>query len=208
MAPLNQENFQQGVAYLCKVDPHLAQITARYGLPPMWSRPPGFATLVTIVLEQQVSLSSARAAFTKLQEAIETVTPENFLQLNDEELKRVGLSRQKSSYCRGLAQAILSRELDLEALAGLEDASARAALMKIKGIGPWTADNYLLMALLRPDIWPSGDLALAAAIQELKALPTRPAPEELERIALPWQPWRAVAARLVWHYYLSQRKQS
>ncbi len=206
MPPLNAETLQQGAAFLSAVDSHLAQIHTRLGLPPMWSRPPGFATLVYIILEQQVSLSSARAAFTKLQEAVPSVTPQEFVRLNDGELKRIGFSRQKASYCRGLAQSILDGGFDLEGLDALEDAAARSALMNLKGIGPWTADIYLLMALLRPDIWPSGDLALAAAVQELKGLPARPGPEELERIARPWQPWRAVAARLLWRYYLNQRE--
>ena len=104
-----------------------------------------------------------------------------------------------------MARALLANEIDLEALAALDDPAARSALMKIKGIGPWTADIYLLMVLLRPDTWPVGDLAIAAAVQELKGLASRPGPAELEQIALPWRPWRAVAARLLWHYYLRER---
>lgn len=211
--PLSQETLAQGVAFLSRVDQDFARIAVQLGHPPLWARQPGFPTLVHIILEQQVSLASARAAFIKLQArtlaatlGTPGVTPATFLTLADDELKQIGFSRQKAGYCRELARSLLSNEIDLDALDGLDDPAARLALMKIKGIGPWTADIYLLMALLRPDIWPAGDLAIAAALQELKGLPSRPDPAELDRIALPWRPWRAVAARLLWHYYLSERK--
>jgi len=203
---LTIETLAQGVAFLSDVDKDLARINAELGPPPMWARKPGFPTLVHIILEQQVSLASARAALIKLKEVTLAVTPEKFLELSDRELKKIGFSRQKTSYCRGLALSILNDEIDLAALDSMDDPSVRSTLMKVKGIGPWTADIYLLMALLRPDIWPLGDLALASAIRELKALSSRPDPEELDRIASPWRPWRAVAARLLWHYYLSKRR--
>ncbi len=120
-------------------------------------------------------------------------------------MKTFGFSRQKSAYSRGLALAILEGKLDLEQLPTLDDNAARTALTSIKGIGAWSADIYLLMVLLRPDSWPSGDLALAIAVQETKNLPARPGPRELEQIALPWQPWRAVAARMLWYAYLRKR---
>jgi DNA-3-methyladenine glycosylase II len=203
ISPLNTEAILQGVAYLSAIDSHLAKIAADLGPPPLWAREPGFPTLVYIILEQQVSLASARAAYTRLQETLGVITPGAFLQLGDEALKKIGFSRQKTSYCRGLAHSILQGELDLVGLSELNDASARSALMKVKGIGPWTADIYLLMALLRPDIWPVGDLALAAAIQKVKGLPALPDAKDLEHIAAPWRPWRAVAARLLWSYYLA-----
>ena len=202
---LTIETLAQGVAFLSGVDHDLARINAELGPPPMWARKPGFPTLVHIILEQQVSLASAKAALTKLKKATLTVTPEKFLELSDRELKTIGFSRQKTSYCRELALSILNKKIDLDALDSMDDPAARSMLMKIKGIGPWTADIYLLMALLRPDTWPLGDLALASAIRELKGLPSRPDPEGLDRIAVPWGPWRAVAARLLWHYYLNGR---
>ncbi len=204
---LSAETLAKGVVFLCAFDQDLARINAELGLPPLWEREPGFPTLVHIILEQQVSLASARAAFAKLEQAILTITPETFLELKDDELKNIGFSRQKMAYCRGLALAILHNEIDLEGLASLDDRSARSELMKIKGIGLWTADIYLLMGLLRPDIWPAKDLALALAVQELKELSSRPDDEELERIASAWKPWRAVAARLLWHYYLRKRNE-
>jgi DNA-3-methyladenine glycosylase II len=201
--PLSNETLTQGVEFLSAVDSDLARIHTNLGLPPLWAREPGFPTLVHIILEQQVSLASAKAAYVKLQQAAGAITPETFFRYNDEELKGFGFSRQKTAYCRGLAQSILKDELDLEGLTFMEDAPARTTLINIKGIGPWTANIYLLMALLRPDIWPSGDLALAVAYQKLIGLESRPTTEQLTEIATRWRPWRAVAARLLWHYYLS-----
>ena len=118
----------------------------------------------------------------------------------------MGFSRQKTAYCREVARAIGNGELYLPDLAVMDDFGARSRLMAIKGVGPWTADIYLLRALLRPDIWPSADLALAKAVQEVKGLASRPKPDELEDIAEGWRPWRAVAARALWQFYLSRRK--
>jgi len=200
---LSLETLAKSCAILAARDPDLARIHAKLGTPPLWEREPGFPTLVYIILEQQVSLASAKAAFTKLQAASGIITPESFLRFDDVELKQIGFSRQKAGYCRGLAESILSGEIDLEQISKLEDESARTALVQIKGIGPWTANIYLLMVLLRPDIWPAGDLALAVAYQKLEGLERRPTTEELTEIAVNWSPWRAAAARLLWHYYLS-----
>lgn len=169
----------------------------------MWEREAGFSTLLHIILEQQVSLASARAAHNKLLEAASPVTPRRFLELDDAMLKAVGFSRQKTAYGRTLSQAILEGHLDLDALQSMSDADVRTELIKVKGIGHWTADVYLLMVLRRPDIWPTGDLALAVAAQSVKRLRSRPTPERLEQIGKAWRPWRAVAARILWHHYLS-----
>lgn len=201
--PLNEKFLLEGISYLTKIDPDLSKIVADLGFPPLWSREPGFPTLIHIILEQQVSLASARAAFVKLKGSVGQLTPESFLGLTDGELRRIGFSRQKTLYCRQLSNAILNGELNLEGLRDLGDSSVRAELMKIKGIGPWTADIYLLMALLSPDIWPSGDLALAKVVQDIKRLSSTPSPDLLLEIAEKWKPWRAVAARILWHYYLS-----
>jgi DNA-3-methyladenine glycosylase II len=202
---LSENSFNQGLTFLCNHDPDLARIVEEFGPPPMWARPPGFSTLIHIILEQQVSLASARAAFDRLQAAAAPLTPARFLELDDIMLRAVGFSRQKAGYSRNLAQAIVAGQLDLTRLELLEDMEARSELLKLKGIGPWTADIYLLMALRRPDIWPSGDLALAIAVQEVKRLETRPAPPALDQLGAAWQPWRAVATRLLWHHYLSKR---
>jgi len=201
---LTKKKLAQGVADLASRDEDLAAVVDKHGPPPLWSRKPGFPTLVQIILEQQVSLASAKAAFEKLKTALEEVTPEGLLGLNDGELKTIGFSRQKARYCRGLAQAIVDDELDLEGLSRLTDGDARKALTSLVGIGRWTADIYLLMALRRPDIWPKGDLALAKAAQQVKGLEELPGQDQLEELAESWQPWRAVAARILWHHYLSR----
>ncbi len=188
---------------LCERDSDFARVYETLGEPPMWSRPEGFATLIHIILEQQVSLASARAAFDKLCSVVKPLEPERFLTLNDARLKKIGFSRQKIKYCRGLATAIIDGDLDLNSVATMDDEDARNELMRIKGIGLWTADIYLLMALGRADIWPLGDLALVTAIQKLKRLPDRPDKEQFAQLGQQWQPYRAVAARLLWLYYLN-----
>ena len=187
-------------------DAELGSVVARFGPPPMWARQPGFATLVHIVLEQQVSLASAQAAFSRLGAALDPLEPEGFLRLTDAELLAIGFSRQKARYARLLAAGILAGEVDLDGLARLDDDQARAALMGITGIGPWTASIYLLMVLLRPDVWPPADIALATAIRELKGLDHPPTGDEMHALAERWRPWRSVAARLLWHHYLSVRR--
>lgn len=177
----------------------------QYGAPPLWTREPGFPSLVYIILEQQVSLASAKAAFDRLNAAVQPLTPGRFLRLDGRELRRIGFSRQKAHYTQLLAEAIAKRHFDLRTLQELHDDAARNMLIALKGIGPWTADIYLLSALRRPDIWPVGDLALATAVQAVKKLRRRPSPEKLEKMSAPWRPWRAVAARLFWHHYLSER---
>jgi DNA-3-methyladenine glycosylase II len=169
----------------------------------MWARESGFSTLLHIILEQQVSLASAKAAHSKLLEVASPLTPRRFLKLDDPTLKAVGFSRQKTAYGRNLARSIVEGVLDLDALSSMDDPAVRSELVKIKGIGRWTADIYLLMVLRRPDIWPTGDLALSVAAQKVKRLKSRPTSEELEKISVAWKPWRAVAARILWHYYLS-----
>ena len=203
---LNQDIFELGLATLSERDPDLARILRTLGPPPMWARDEGFATLIQIILEQQVSLASAKAAFDRLVASISPLTPVGFLTLDDVALKAIGFSRQKAGYGRHLAEAIVAGRFNPDSLRDLDDDAARAALVSLKGIGPWSADIYLLMALRRPDVWPAGDLALAQAAQRAKRLPSCPSPKELEAIAVPWRPWRAVAARLLWHLYLGGAK--
>ncbi len=204
---LNENIFAQSVRFLADRDAHLAEVVEKYGRPPLWVREPGFPTLVYIILEQQVSLASAKAAFDRLNAAVRPLTPKRFLKLTDAELLRIGFSRQKTLYTRLLADSLARRHFDLRYLHDLHDDVARKMLIALKGIGRWTADIYLLSALRRPDIWPTGDLALATAVQEVKRLRRRPSPEHLEKLSQPWRPYRAVAARLFWHAYLSKRGQ-
>src|SRR6267143_1646076 len=200
---LTADSLAHGVAELSRRDPHLAAVVARHGAPPLWDRPPGFGTLVQIILEQQISLSAGRAAYGRLERLAGAVTPERVAALTEADLRGAGLTRQKSSYIRGIAQVIVAGEFDPGALAALDDDQARAALIELRGVGAWTADIYLLMALGRADIWPSGDLALVAAIREVKRMRSLPSADRIGRITPAWSPWRAVAARVLWHHYLS-----
>ena len=202
---LTEAGLAQAVIELTTVDRELAGIVERWGPPPMWGRPPGFASLTFIVLEQQVSLASARAAFGRLVAATGRLTPTAFLRLDARELLAIGFSRQKARYVRGIAAAILAGDLDLDGLDRLDDDAVREVLLELTGIGPWTADVYLLLVLGRPDIWPASDLALVSAVQAVKGMPNRPTADEMYALAEPWRPWRAVAARLFWHDYLSRR---
>ena len=204
--PLNERSLAVAAKKLAASDPDLARVLDAYGTPPLWEREPGFATLVYIILEQQVSLASAKAAFQRLQAALGFIAPDNFLALNNAELKAIGFSRQKTQYAQLLAEALLDRRIDMEALHAMPDDDVRTTLKQLKGIGDWTADIYLLMALGRPDIWPKGDLALLVAMQKLKRLPARPTAEEFALLGEPWKPFRAVAARFLWHFYLSLGK--
>jgi DNA-3-methyladenine glycosylase II len=204
---LDEKKLVAACRKLAETDSDLAFIFRNYGAPPLWQREPNFATLVHIILEQQVSLASALAAFNKLKEKLGgEITPEGVLSLSGEEMKAAYFSRQKIVYARELARAILAGSLDLNALENLPDAAVKDELKKIKGIGEWTADIYLLMAMRRADVMPKGDLALHVAWKKLKNLERAPGSNEFQQIAEKWKPLRAVAARLLWHFYLSERK--
>jgi len=186
-------------------DPKLAEILLEHGEPPMWRRTAGFPTLVHIILEQQVSLRSGRAMFDRLNASIQPFEPERFIRKGEAYLRGLGVTRQKSAYLIHLSSLIVRGELSLAKLPRMNDEEARTALMQVKGIGLWSADVYLLMAMRRADIWPSGDLALAVAAKDLFGLKQRPLPNELEMLAEEWRPHRAVAARMLWQYYLAKK---
>jgi DNA-3-methyladenine glycosylase II len=205
--PLTVRTLRRAARELGAADPQLGVSVERYGPPPLWSRDPSYATLVHLILEQQVSLASAQAAFDRLRAALGgSVEPEPLLHLTDEELRAIGFSRQKAGYARTLANAMLDG-FDLGALAAMPDDEVRHALIAMPGIGPWTADIYLTMCLLRPDVWPHGDLALATSARDLLDLDERPTFADLGQIAERWHPYRAVAARILWHDYLQRRGQ-
>lgn len=201
--PLNKRSLALACRELAS-DPNLRIVHATYGVPPLWDREPGFATLLRIILEQQVSLASAKACFEKLAARVGNVTPNGILSLSDAELKTVGFSRQKTLYARHLSEAVLEQRLDIDRLHLRPDAEVKEELIKLKGIGEWTSDIYLLMALLRPDVMPKGDIALHAAWHRLSGEP-KPSSDEFLVIAERWKPYRSVAARLLWHFYLSER---
>jgi DNA-3-methyladenine glycosylase II len=202
---LNQSTFEAGIADLSARDDDLAAIVRKWGDPPFWTHPPGFSGLVLAILAQQVSLESAQAAFSKLETALGRVEAESFLRLDPGRLRAIGFSRQKASYVRGIAGAISAGELDFAQFETLENEQVRDELMAFRGIGRWTADTYLLFSMRRQDVWPSGDLALAKAIQEAKGLRKPVSFGVVDHLAAGWRPWRAVAARLLWHSYLSER---
>jgi len=202
---LTRDVLRRAAAELARRDPDLRRILQRLGPPPLWARPPGFRTLIRIVLEQQVSLASARATFERLLRRVRPFTPARFAAIGEGRVRSFGVTRQKAGYCLHLAAAILDGRLDLRAVSRMDDATAASALTGLKGIGPWTADIYLLMALRRPDVWPTGDIALARSAREIKRLRRRPSAARLARLALDWRPYRSVAARMLWQHYLAER---
>ena len=202
---LNNRTLAIAARELASRDKTLRTIFESHGNPPLWRRSQGFPTLVHIILEQQVSLRSGKAMFDRLSSAVKPFGPEQFLNCGEQSLRRLGVTRQKAAYLIHLSELIVGGKLNLPRLSRMADDDARQALMSVKGIGPWSADVYLLMAMCRADIWPAGDLALAVAAKELFSLDERPTPIELELLAEKWRPHRAVAARMLWQYYLATR---
>jgi DNA-3-methyladenine glycosylase II len=200
---LTSETLKLAAAALARKDRDLALIHERLGTPPMWGRRPGFETLLRIILEQQVSLVSARAMFKRLRTHIDPFDPPTFIERGEVYLRSLGVTRQKSRYCVEVAQALTNGHL--KAISRLTDAEAHAVLTSIKGVGPWTANIYLLMALKRPDIWPDGDIALASAYARVTGMKARPPFGELAKIAERWRPYRSVAARMLWQFYLAEQ---
>ena len=201
--PLTPHLISVASQHLARRDPHFELILKQHGPPPLWARRPGFTTLLRIILEQQVSLVSARAMFERLKSNIDPFTALGFIKAGELSLRSLGVTRQKAHYCVQVAQAFTNG--DLNQIAKLNDDDAHAALVRIKGVGPWTANIYLLMALKRPDIWPDGDIALATALGRLRKMKARPSFPELAKIAQAWRPYRSVAARMLWQYYLAER---
>ncbi|HBC36211.1 MAG TPA: DNA-3-methyladenine glycosylase 2 family protein [Marinobacter adhaerens] len=204
---INDETLRMGVDVLAERDSDLYRIRDRLGYPPLWAREPGFASLVHIILEQQVSIKAAATMFERLASHLESVTPELVQKAGESELRQVGLTRQKARYCVELANRVASGALELLKLDTLDDAQGRSHLLDIPGLGPWTVDVYYMMALRRANVWPQGDLALASALQDIKQLEARPTRDEQLVFAEQWKPWRAVAARMLWMHYLDARGQ-
>ncbi|MBV9960937.1 MAG: DNA-3-methyladenine glycosylase 2 family protein [Parafilimonas sp.] len=200
-----KDNFHVLCNQLAKKDAALKAIIDKYGLPPMWSRPAIFQSLILTILEQQVSLASAYAAFKKLKAKIGFVTPKKILALTDAELRACYFSRQKIIYARALATAIVTKQLNLKKLGTLTDNEIRIELKKIKGIGDWTVDVYLMHALQRTDLFPLGDIALVNSLKEVKQLHPKATKEEMLAIAESWRPYRTIASMILWHAYIKKR---
>lgn len=201
----NESSFKVICRKLAKKDADLFKIIKEYGYPPMWTRPNTFQTLILTILEQQVSLASAYAAFKKLKGKIGFVTPGKIISLTDEELRACYFSRQKIIYARELAKAVQTKQVSFKRFIFLPDEEIRAELIKMKGIGPWTIDVYLMHALQRMDLFPLGDVALVNSLKEVKQLPKDITKEEMLKIALPWRPYRTIAAMILWHAYIQKR---
>ncbi len=193
------------VEYLCKADPIFDLIKDKYGIPPNWQRTPGFISLARIILEQQVSLESAFAAYKKLQDRLGEITPHNILLLDDQEMRACYVSRQKTRYLRILSQAIIDESLDLAAIQNQPEPVVRQALTSLTGIGNWTADVYLLICISSPNLLPLGDVAVVNTIRELKGIAKK---EDMEDGTQHWQPHRSAATFFLWHYYLNKRNRS
>ena len=205
-SPLTDDTLDVACRMLARRDPALASIYRAHGAPPLWRRRPGFRTLVRIVLEQQVSLASGRATLRRIEAAHGRVSARSIADAGEGGLRSVGVTRQKARYCVLLAAASRSGDLDLRQVSRSGDEEAMVLLTAHTGVGRWTAEVYLLMALGRPDVWPAGDLALVKAVEAAKALDRRPDEATMRAIAESWRPYRAVAARLLWQDYLARNR--
>jgi DNA-3-methyladenine glycosylase II len=202
---LDGTTFAEAVDLLTAEEEAFAAVVAAHGPPPFWSRPEGFPTLVWLILEQQVSLESGAEMYRRLHGLVGQITPEAVAASGEEGLRAIGVTRQKAGYLLDLAALLFDGELDLEALGRDAPEEARAKLLALRGIGPWTADVYLLSALRFPDVFPLGDRALQVGTGEVLGMTGVPDPTELELLSIPWSPIRAVAARIIWHAYLANR---
>ncbi|HEU4860042.1 MAG TPA: DNA-3-methyladenine glycosylase 2 family protein [Chitinophagaceae bacterium] len=201
----DSSNFKTIFNKLRRIDKDLDSVIRKHGHPPMWTRPATFQTLILTILEQQVSLASAYAAFKKLKEKIGYATPEKILSLSDEELRACYFSRQKIIYARELAKAIQSKQLRLKKFSAAHEDEIRIELKKIKGIGDWTVDVYLMHALQRSDLFPLGDIALVNSLKEIKKLHVHTTKEDMLAIAESWRPYRTIASMILWHAYIKKR---
>jgi DNA-3-methyladenine glycosylase II len=197
--------MQEAFEYLKKKDAVFQTIIEQYGFPIIPTRPQGFETLVLIILEQQVSIDSAKATFLKIKASVTCIEPDIFLTLSDKEFRNFGVSRQKTSYIKALATAIINKSLNLESLSAKTAAEVRAELIKIKGIGNWTIDIYLMFCLKAPDLLPLGDIAVVTTIEELLGINDKKA---VEGHTEKWSPYRSFATYLLWHYYLKKRNRT
>ncbi len=205
ISSFNKDTFHPICDHLAKNDQQLQSIIDKYGYPPMWRRSNSFASLIHIILEQQVSLASAKAAFIKLKKKTGKITAQNLLSLSDEEMKDCYFSRQKTIYARHLAQTILSGKINLAKLRQLPNEDIRTQLKQVKGIGDWTVDIYLLFVLQRTDIFPHGDLAMMNALKEVKKLNAKISKDEIISLSATWQPYRSITTMILWHYYIKKR---
>lgn len=199
---INNESIQQGLNALAQVDADVALALKTYGYPEPRVRDKGFSSLFSIVVSQQLSVHAARAIMNRANDLFEhDITVSKVSVCSDDVLKGLGLSKQKVNYVNGLSQAVLDKDIDLDALEILNDDDAAKEITKLKGFGPWSAEIYLMFSLQREDIFPSGDLALQIAIQKLKGLEDKPSAKEAAQLIQHWSPYRTIGSLFLWHYY-------
>ena len=199
---LNAKSLKKAIEVLCKKDSDLEQIVNRRGKQiDLFKRPSGFTGLINLIVEQQLSVASAKAIFGRLKASIVPFSAKQFLITDNKVFKSAGLSSQKINYCLGIAEASLSREINYNALERMSNENVVKKLAKFKGIGEWTAQCYLLGCMSRLDAWPASDLGLQVAIQKIKGLEKKPKRLTIEEIADPWKPFRSVAALILWSSY-------
>lgn len=197
---ITEETLPAAVAALVAQQPDFGRVVAEAGPPPLRYSPPGFATLLRIIVAQQVSLASAAAIWARLEALVTPLEPARLLAFDEAALRGAGLSRPKARYALALAALLEEGGLDLAGIEALDDEAAIARLVRIKGLGRWSAECYLLFSHGRPDVFPAEDVGLMQGLQRLRGLPERPDGRQLRALAEAWKPWRAVAARLLWHY--------
>lgn len=200
---LTRDSFREGVSELASRDPDIARIVERIGTPLWTVRPATFSSLLYIILEQQVSLASAKATYEKLNAELPSLLPQDVVSVSDALYRELGVSRQKTRYLKLAAQAVLDDSLPLARLAAMSDERVRALMTQIPGIGNWTADVFLMSALKRADLWPIGDLALVKAVVDVKCIAPKPDKKLLEALGEPYRPFRSIATRVYWHHYLN-----
>jgi DNA-3-methyladenine glycosylase II len=205
---LDEKVLARSINAICRKHPAFKKLIKQHGLPSLRETQGGLEALLQMVTEQFLSLAAAAAIWMRLKVRLSPVTSKSVLTCDIEELMSLGLSRAKARSFHGIAEAVASGQMDFQRLSDLPDAEAHKALVALPGIGPWTADIYLLSVLLRPDAWPWGDVALQSAAQNVFGLAERPAKADMLALAEPFRPHRAVLARLLWMHYRDMRKLS
>ena len=186
---------------LATSDPCFSELISKIGLPRERYREPTLATLIHIIVSQQISLTAAESIWRKFNAEISNITPNSIINLGEQGLREIGFTRSKSNATLNLCQQMQDKTFDINAISSMDDHNAKNYIMRLRGFGEWSASIFLIFCLGRGDIWPSGDVALQEATRSLKKLSFRPTPKQMHKISLAWQPWRSTAAHLLWHYY-------